>query len=123
MSAAQAAECGRAFGRFWQVHDVLFRAEKLTEALLRSLPNQLGDLNSRDFLSCFDADSQDGKSAVVRVRSDMDAARRLKTSGTPTLFLGLTQRDGSLAIRRRLTGAVPAPALLRLIDELRATAN
>jgi len=110
--AAEAAECAGEQGRFWQMHDLLF-------ALPRAL--QPSDLNSKaarlgidrlSFSRCLDGEM------AVRVDNDLEEARELMVSGTPTFFFGALQRDGTIRVIRRESGAIPPKAFSKILDEV-----
>jgi protein-disulfide isomerase len=104
--AARAAVCAAEQGRFWQYHDALFAEQPLTEKRLNALAAEVG-LDPGRFSECLT--SQRSSDVVVR---DMEEAKRLGITGTPTFIV-----NGSV-----LPGAVTSEQLRKLIDrELSAT--
>jgi len=95
--AAEAAECARQQGRFWQVHDALFADQRLDEASLVEKARMNG-VGLEQFSACVRGNGG------VRVRQDLAAARALGLSMTPTFLLG---RDvgGAVKVEQILTGA------------------
>jgi len=81
--AAQAAEAADAQGRFWEMHDLLFRNhDALGPDDIRSYAEELGlDLDR------FDEDLRTGHFAV-RVDDDAIDAESSEVMGTPTFYLG-----------------------------------
>ncbi|HEY5857418.1 MAG TPA: Na+/H+ antiporter NhaA, partial [Aldersonia sp.] len=81
--AAEAAEAAGAQGRFWEMHDLLFRNhDALTPDDIRGYAEELGlDLDR------FDEDLRTGRHAV-RVDDDAIDAESSEVMGTPTFYLG-----------------------------------
>ena len=106
--AAEAAECARPQGKYWEMHDRLFANEQaLMPADLTGYAEALG-LDMVKFQQC-----QDGEVAA-RVREDLTHAAEAGVSATPTTFLGVVQPDGKVKVLRRLQGAQPYAASSRL---------
>jgi len=110
--SAVAANCAGQQGRFWEMHDSLFRGYKtLGSDSFRPMAAALRlDLDS--FEKCLQAD--DG----VVVRSDMQAARDLGVDGTPTVFVGRLREGNVLDVTHRFPGAVPIAELERVIEPM-----
>lgn len=102
MAAALAAEAARNQGKFWEYHDKLFENQEHLEAAdLKRYAEELGlDLRR------FEADQQDLQKKKL-IEADMDQARELKISSTPSFFIN----------GRYLRGALPFEALSKVIDE------
>ncbi len=110
--SAVAANCAGKQGRFWEMHDSLFRDYKsLTADSFQPLARSL-KLDSGLFEMCLKAD--DGTS----VRSDMQAARELGVDGTPTVFVGRLREGKILEVTHRFPGAVPIAELQRVIEPM-----
>ncbi len=114
--AAQAAECARQQGKFWEMHDRLFgnpRAlgrpdlEKTAEALGLAMPA---------FRQCVDS----AATAAVVTR-DLEEAARAGVAATPSFIFGATQPDGSVRALRRASGAQPYAAFKAAIEGLLAS--
>lgn len=105
--AAEAANCAREQGRFWEYHDTLFaNQDALAVEDLKGYAAALG-LNAAEFDTCVD----EGKSRD-RVQRDMDEGNRYGVSSTPTVFIN----------GRQVVGAVPLEVYDRIIrEELAAT--
>jgi protein-disulfide isomerase len=100
--AAVAAHCAAEHGQFWSYHDLLFtaqpafsRADLITYAVRLDLPRDA-------FVACFDS----GRSRDA-VRADMQEARSLGVTGTPTFFVN----------GRRLVGAQPLQAFREAVED------
>ena len=98
--AAEAAECAGRQGKFWKMHDLLFRDQKhLDESTFRKSALDLG-LNLTQFNACLDGQATD------KVQQDIRLARALKITGTPTLFFGFIQPNQFVKVSRRFTGNI-----------------
>jgi hypothetical protein len=52
------------------------------------------------------------------IEADIKQARELKISGTPTFLIGVVEADGRLKVDRHESGAIPAPAFARMLDDV-----
>jgi protein-disulfide isomerase len=98
-AAAEAVECAKDQGKFWQYHDVLFDAEikdgqehngNLNRDLFVSLAQNLG-MNTADFAACVDS-----KKYADKVESDYAGAQSLGVRATPTVFINAQKVEGAL---------------------------
>jgi len=81
--SARAAEAAGAQGRFWEMHDLLFRhQEELTFEDLVGYAGELG-LDVEDFVRDLEEDRH-----AERVREDVVSAEASGARGTPTFFVG-----------------------------------
>jgi NhaA family Na+:H+ antiporter len=81
-AAAAASEAAARQGRFWEMHDVLFRNQRhLESADLRRYAERLG-LD----LAHFEPDLVD-PAVATRVERDVQSGRRSGVDGTPSLFI------------------------------------
>lgn len=103
--AANASECAREQGKFWEYHDYLFSKQEtdapFTTDELKRYAQDLG-LNTQQFDECVDS----GKYMDV-VMKETNEGRRLGVRGTPTIFV-----NGKLVPRGALW-----PDLKAAIDE------
>jgi protein-disulfide isomerase len=103
--AAEASECARDQGMFWEYHDILFANQNaLGVASLKQYAADLG-LDTATFNSCLDS----GEKASL-VTEDMAQGRAAGVSGTPGFVIG-----GELIV-----GAQPVSAFQPIINELLA---
>jgi len=115
LKAAEAAECSGRQGRFWQMHDRLFRNRtSLDETVLGRLASEIG-LDSTQFAACLNG------LAAAAVQHDISEAKALQINGTPTFLLGTLTSDGRVRVAHRVSGAVPFEALSRMLDGLLAS--
>jgi protein-disulfide isomerase len=112
LKAAEAAECARQQGRFWELHDRLFTSQRaLTEPDLIAAAKAIG-LPTPAFEECLNG------RATSKVRRDMAVGSRAGVTGTPAFFLGVAQKDGSVRVLKKLTGAQPFTSFKLAIDGL-----
>ena len=102
LKAAEAGNCAREQGKFWEFHDRLFaNQQSLQPAALKAHAVAVG-LDPVAFNTCFDA-AKHGQ----RVQDQMSLGTRLGVNSTPTSFIN----------GRLVTGAVPYEAYAAVIDE------
>jgi protein-disulfide isomerase len=100
--AAEASECARDQGRFWEMHDRLFaNAERLATADLKGHARAIG-LDGPAFDGCLDS-GRHGE----RWRRDLADAESYGASGTPMFFIN----------GRLVSGAQPFAVFARVIEE------
>jgi len=113
--AAEALECARDKGRFWDLHDRLFlNQERIGLSELPSHAEAVG-LAPADFAACI------GGSKATHVSADAESAKLLGIRVTPTFMLGTMQPDGLVRIKRAFAGAVPLANFEKAIIELGGT--
>jgi protein-disulfide isomerase len=101
--AAQAAEAAGAQGRFWEMHDVLFRRQDELE--FEDLAGYAADIGLD--VERFVRDLEDERHAA-RVREDVAGAEASGARGTPTFFIGDRRHVGpydAATLARELTAA------------------
>src|SRR3989344_1997983 len=113
VTAAVAARCARAQGRFWDMHDALFDNQgRLGADLYAKLARQL-KLDEAKFSACLDARTQ--SQAIAR---DLSVAKRLGFTGTPSFLIGTIEGD-TLTVAREARGAMEFEMFARDIEKLR----
>ena len=112
--AAIATHCAGEQGQYWQMHDALFKNEKiLKQGNFESFAEILG-LDKEPFLQCMKSDRFDKD-----IDKDLADARKSQITGTPTFVLGKTTDNvvkGTL-----VTGAQPLAAFEGHIEKLLKT--
>jgi protein-disulfide isomerase len=102
MPAALAAEAARAQGKFWEMHDKLFKNQtNLQRADLDKYAQEIG-LNMGKYKEAME--KEQGKD---RIKSDMAEAEKFGARGTPNFFIN----------GRNFRGAQPVEAFKAVIDE------
>lgn len=92
--AALAVEAAGRQGRFWEMHDLLFRnQDELEVEDLAGYAAELG-LDVEDFLRDMDDDD-----LLARVRRDLESADESGARGTPTFFIGEERHTGPFDAR------------------------
>jgi protein-disulfide isomerase len=102
MNGAIAAECASAQGKFWEMHDALFRTQSLISVdNSESLAGTLG-LDTQKFNDCMSTNPYKDN-----ISADMADAETYGVSGTPTFFVNGV----------RLVGALPLAQFTAVIDQ------
>lgn len=113
--AAEAAECARQQGKFWQMHDALFADQRLDEASLVEKARTVG-VGIEPFFECVRGNGQVGN-GLARVTQDVAAARALGLAVTPTFLIG---RDvgGAVKVEQILTGVRGVDVFVSAIESV-----
>jgi protein-disulfide isomerase len=100
--AAEASLCADDQGKFWEMHNLMFKEQKSLE--LEQLKEKAArlELDVEAFNECIDSSKY-----AEAVMSDQEAGSRIGVSGTPALFIN----------GRFLSGAQPYEQLAAVIDE------
>ena len=110
-AAARAAECAGAQGRFWEMHDRLLRADVDLSATSLEEQARALRLDRALFGSCL-------KGPVpTAIQRDIESARELHVTGTPTFVLA-TLQNGIATPKDTLSGARPFADLAVKIDAI-----
>ncbi len=113
LKAHEAARCGGEQGKFWEMHQRLFTPSGTHGAdRLKTLAAEAG-LDRGTFDPCLDSGRMQAP-----VRASVDRASQLGADGTPQMYLGVADANGSFRIIRSIRGAVPFSQLKQIIDEL-----
>jgi len=105
LKASEASECAGRQGKRWEMHDKIFANQQaLSEASLRGYASELR-LDGRTFDECLEG------SAVPLIKADQAEGQRLGVQSTPTFFIGTVQSDGSIALVKKIPGALPYATL------------
>ena len=95
--SAEAAECARRQGKFWEMHDIIFANQgSLDTTSLKSYASQIG-LNTNEFNSCLDKNE-----AAAKVANDLKQSTQAGGQGTP--YFVLINKDGDTTV---VSGAQP----------------
>jgi protein-disulfide isomerase len=112
LKAAEAAECGGAQGKFWEVHDALFALSgRLDPKGLRGIVDS-ARLDEKQFGACIKGETTE------KVKLDLAEARTFGITGTPTFLFGRVQPDGRVKVVRRESGALPVATFSQVLEEL-----
>lgn len=116
MRAAQAAECAEAQGRFWQMHDQLFRQDASLDDASLFEQATVTALNRPAFERCM--------ASVVpsRLEADLALGRQLRIRGTPAVLIGRIERDGYVTVLKMLGGFRTVRDFKVVLDNLLVTA-
>jgi protein-disulfide isomerase len=113
--AAEAAECAGDQGKYWEMHERLFKNQQALD--VKELPGHAAGLglDQGKFQQCMDS----GK-FTAKVMADVADGTRLKVSGTPAFYIGYPDdKDPSkLKAVKLLTGAQPLATFTDALDAL-----
>jgi protein-disulfide isomerase len=109
--AAESAECAARQGKFWEMHDRLFEEQQLDNLALLRHANAIG-LDAAGFADCLNGE------AKSKVQADGAAAAAANLSGTPAFLIGTVTPEGSVKVRRVLSGAQPIEEFSRTLDQV-----
>lgn len=115
VKAAEAAECARSQGKFWEMHDRLFANQQLIGPNDLFQHAQALGLNSSAFQQCLVGQTS------ARVRQDANEGGRAGITGTPTFFIGRVTKEGKLKVLAKLTGAKTFALFKTTLDDLLAS--
>jgi protein-disulfide isomerase len=113
--AAEAAECARRQGKFWEAHDRLFRNQlDLESALLTRTLAPVG-LDESRLRACLD-----GGEMESRVKNDVTEGMKAGVDATPSFFFGYRDEKDRTKVRalKMLTGAQPAASFSAILEYL-----
>jgi protein-disulfide isomerase len=100
--AAEAGQCARDQGKFWEYHDLLFANQSALEPVsLKKYAADVG-LDAASFDACLDTAKY-----TTRVQSQIEAGNRAGVSATPSAFIN----------GRLVSGAHPYETFAAIIDE------
>ena len=109
-SAAEAAECARRQGRFWEMHDSIFgNQDDLDGSTVVTIATTLR-LELADFRSCLDGQ------AVDVVQADAAEAGALGIKGTPAFLFGEVLSSGNVRVTQTLRGGSSIGGLSRTVE-------
>ena len=107
---AEAATCAGDQGRFWPMHDVLFRRPpEINAATLSTLAGDIG-LRREEFATCVLENK-----ASVRVRMEAADAAAIGINSTPAIVIGTIGDDGTVS-GELLRGVRPVAEFVQIID-------
>jgi len=113
---AEAVECARDQGRFWDMQSVLYDLSDssfaLTEIELIKLAKQAGVKNLKDFQTCAQK-----RKYQTRVTEDIQEGAQLGIQGTPTFILGLYDKENGTVSGEMFSGAVSSDKFVEVIEK------
>lgn len=110
--AAEAAECAREQGKFWQFHDRLFANQMALSATDLTNHARAEKLDVPAFQACLNQ----GK-MKARIDADHAEAAKFGVTSTPEFLIGELNRDGRVRIARRVSGAHPFQVFQAALDK------
>jgi protein-disulfide isomerase len=111
--AAEAAHCAGAQGKFWEMHDVLFRNQNALSPPQLTMHAIGLKLKPVPFQVCLNT----GRFAA-EIEKDRAEARSAGINATPTFLLGVAQDDGRVRVVKKLVGVEKYADLKAALDEV-----
>lgn len=112
--AAEAARCAGEQGKYWDMHDTLFKNQRALDAA--KLPDyaKTAGLDVDKFSACLAAEKDSAK-----IREEIAEGGKVGVTGTPAFFIGTTEPGKpQLHATKFISGAQGYPAFKAAIDEL-----
>lgn len=111
---AEAVECARDQGRFWELQSLIYKSEpvELESDIVLDLAKQAGVKNLKAFKYCL----EEGK-YQERVSQDIQEGLKLGFQGTPTFIIGLHDAKSSTVTGEMFSGAVPEEKFVATIEK------
>lgn len=110
---ARLAICAGEQGRYWEMHDRLFKFKPDSHGAAVALADDI-PLNGSVLESCANEDNlaQDGI-----IKRDQELAQRLRLVGTPAFAVGRVDNDGRVHVRKLISGAMPVGVFDEVLAE------
>lgn len=119
LRAAKAAACASDQGKYWEMHDQLFKSQNALGQGELSLHAQALGLEVLPFQRCLFSDKHE-----ARIRHARDVAASVGVSGTPTFLVGLASPDGSqVEVLKVLVGIQSYANFKAVLDQLMAASE
>ncbi len=107
LDASEASECAADQGKFWEAHDLFYKANgELDDTSLKRYAGELG-LDMGKFNACLASGE-----TLPRIRRDIDDGHTLGVRATPTFFFQGQRIEGALDLARfeQMLGQQPVPS-------------
>ena len=115
LKAAEAAQCAGEQGKFWEMHDRLFKNQQSLEEKEYAGHATVLSLDVPKFQKCLEAGQY-----TAKIKKDADDGTKLGVKGTPTFFFGTVDPKDSTKMRATalLSGAVPYQSFKDALEKL-----
>jgi protein-disulfide isomerase len=110
--AAVTAECAAEQGLFWEMHERLFQSP-LDKTEFNALVRDVVGLDHDRLTRCLAQPD-----ARTRVDRDLALGRLVGVQATPTIFLGVVDDDGGIALKRQVVGSMSADEIKEALANL-----
>lgn len=113
-SLAEAVECARDQGRFWEFHNLVYQNSAIANGPdgVFNLARKAGIQNIKGFEDCWSA----GKYRK-RVQEDVQAGVKIGIRGTPTFIIGQYDPGQGTVSGEMFSGAVPEDKFVKVIEK------
>jgi protein-disulfide isomerase len=118
--ASEAALCAGDQGKYWEMHDLIFRDQKQVEPEDLEAHAETLRLDMAAFVACFESDKY-----AERVRADLKEGVQAGVRGTPSFFVGLTDPadPDKITATRFIRGAQRFAVFQQAIEEMMKQAS
>ena len=118
-SLAEATECARDQGRFWQFQALLYQSPtEIPLASLSDLARRVGVKDIKAFEKCW----KSGKYRR-RILTDIREGADLGVQGTPSFIIGVYDKQSNTISGNMMSGALPEEKFVRVIEKLLAASQ
>ncbi len=119
-SLAEAAECARDQGKFWELQSVFYDKNSMASDLNRvpDLAKQVGVKRINEFKQCWMSGKYKSK-----VEKDINDGRSIGIQGTPTFILGIYDKKANTVTGEMFSGAVSEERFSTSIDKFLSLVN
>lgn len=113
--AAEAAECAGEQGKYWEMHDRLFKNQQALDAKELAGHAMVLGLDAAKFQQCLE-----GGKFAAKIKADIADGTKLNLRGTPTFFFGYSDEKGLNKVKavKLLSGAQPFNEFTDILDSL-----
>ncbi len=112
--AAEAANCAGDQGKYWEMHDLLFKNQKALGLKDLIAHAETIGLEKVSFLQCLSSGTQ-----TKEIQEDLAEGQKASVRGTPTFYLGRTDSESqTVKVLNMLRGAQAYPKFQQAIDSI-----
>jgi protein-disulfide isomerase len=113
--AAEAAECAGEQGKYWEMHERLFKNQQALDAKEMTGHAAVLGLDQAKFQQCLE-----GGKFAAKVKADIADGTKLNVRGTPTFFFGYADDKGQSKVKavKLLSGSQPLNEYTDILDNL-----
>jgi protein-disulfide isomerase len=114
LKAAEASRCAGEQGRYWQMHDQLFKNQSALAGDHLAVHAGAVGLDVQRFQRCLDSNKY-----TERIRQDLAEAQQVGVRATPSFLLGIIEPNGTgVKVTKMIAGAHPYAVFKEAIDSL-----
>jgi protein-disulfide isomerase len=117
---AEAAECARDQGRFWEMQSLLYQKElsSINNSVATKLAKEVGVKDISSFNSCWE-----NRKYQKRVENDIQEGGSIGIQGTPTFIIGVYDPETGAVSGEMMSGALEEAKFTKSIEKFLTLAN